>query len=180
MLLWAASHQLDAIRIISLFLLNLFSSVQFSPFSYVRLCAMPWTAACQASLSITDSWILLNLMSIDLVIPSNHLILSSPSLPAFNVSYIRVFSNESVLPISSVQFSPTLCDPMNPSTPGLPVHYQLPEFTETHVHRVSDAIQPSHSLSSPSPPAPSPSQHQSLFQWFNSLHEVAKVLEFQL
>ena len=58
----------------------------------------------------------------------------------------------------------TLCDPMNHSTPGLPVHHQLPEFTQTHVHRVSDAIQPSHPLSSPSPPAPSLSQHQGLFQ----------------
>ena len=74
----------------------------------------------------------------------------------------------------------TLCDPMNCSTPGLPVHHQLPEFTQTHVHWVSDAIQPSHPLSSPSPPAPNPSQHQSLFQWVNSSHEVAKVLEFQL
>ena len=73
-----------------------------------------------------------------------------------------------------------LCDPANRSTPGLPVHHQLPEFTQTHVHRVGDAIQPSHPLSSPSPPAPNPSQHQSLFQWVNSLHEVAKVLEFQL
>ena len=69
---------------------------------------------------------------------------------------------------------------MNRSTPGLPVHHQLPEFTQTHVHRVSDAIQPSHPLSSPSPPAPSPSQHQSLFQWVNSSHEVTKVLELQL
>ena len=73
-------------------------------------------------------------------------------------------------PISSVHFSivaqscSTLCDPMNRSTPGLPVHHQLPEFTQTHVHRVSDAIQPSHPLSPPSPPAPNPSQHQSLFQ----------------
>ena len=74
----------------------------------------------------------------------------------------------------------TLCDPMNRSTPGLPVHHQLPEFTQTHGHRVGVAIQPSHPLSSPSPPAPNPSQHQSLFQWVNSLHEVAKVLEFQL
>ena len=85
---------------------------------------------------------------------------------------------------SSVQFSRSVvcdsCDPMNPSTPGLPVHHQLPEFTQTHVHRGSDAIQPSHPLSSPSPPAPNPSQHQSLFRWVNSLHEVAKVLEFQL
>ena len=67
-----------------------------------------------------------------------------------------------------------LCNPMNHSTPGLPVHHQLPEFTETHVHRVSDAIQPSHPLSSPSPPAPNPSQHQSPFQWVNSSHEVAR------
>jgi len=67
--------------------------------------------------------------------------------------------------VSSVaQSCPTLCDPMNRSTPGLPVHHQLPEFTQTHVHRVSDAIQPSRPLSSPSPPAPNPSQHQSLFQ----------------
>ena len=71
---------------------------------------------------------------------------------------------------SSIQFSsvaqscPTLCGPMNLSTPGLPVHHQLPEITQTHVHRVSDAIQPSHPLSSPSPPAPNASQHQSLFQ----------------
>ena len=69
---------------------------------------------------------------------------------------------------------------MNRSTPGLPVHHQLPEFTQTHVHRVGDAIQPSHPLSSPSPPAPNPSQHQGLFQWVNSSHELVKVLEFQL
>ena len=86
----------------------------------------------------------------------------------------------------SVQFSsvaqscPILCDPMNRSTPGLPVHHQLLEFTETQVHWVSDAIQPSHPLSSPSPPAPKPSQHHSLLQWFNYSHEMAKVLEFQL
>ena len=72
--------------------------------------------------------------------------------------------------VSSVQFSsvaqscPTLCNPMNHSTPGLPVHHHLPEFTQTHVHRVRDAIQPSHPGSSPSPPAPNLSQHQSLFQ----------------
>ena len=88
---------------------------------------------------------------------------------------------EKVSQFSSVaQSCLTLCDPTNRSTPGLPVHYQLPEFTQTHVHRVSDAIQPSHLLSSPSPPASNPSQHQSLFQWVNSSHEVAKVLEFQL
>ena len=86
----------------------------------------------------------------------------------------------------SVQFSSvaqscrTLCDPMNCSTPGLPVHHQLPEFTQTHVHWVSDTIQPSHPLSSPSPPALNLSEHQGLFKWVGSLHQVAKVLEFQL
>ena len=78
---------------------------------------------------------------------------------------------------SIAQSCPTLCNPMNRSTPGLPVHHQLPEFTRTHVHRVSDAIQPSHPLSSPSPPAPNASQHQSLFQWVNSSPEVAKVAQ---
>ena len=88
--------------------------------------------------------------------------------------------------LPSVQFSsvaqlcPTLCDPMNRSMPGLPVYHQLPEFTQTHVHQVGDAIQPSHPLLSSSPPAPNSSEHQSLFQWINSSHEVAKVLEFQL
>ena len=81
---------------------------------------------------------------------------------------------------SVTQSCPTLCDPINCSMPGLPVHHQLPEFTQTHIHWVGDAIQPSHPLSFPSPPAPNPSQHQSLFQWVNSSHEVAKVLEFQL
>ena len=83
--------------------------------------------------------------------------------------------------LSSVQFSPvtqsrpTLCDPMNHSTPGLPVHYQFPESTQIHVHWVSDAIQPSHSLLSPSPPAFNLSQNQGLFQWVSSSHQVAKV-----
>ena len=78
----------------------------------------------------------------------------------------------------SVQFSsvtqscPTPCDTMNRSTPGLPVHHELPEFTQTFIHQVGDAIQPSHPLSSPSSPAPNPSQQQSLFQWVNSSHEV--------
>ena len=78
------------------------------------------------------------------------------------------------------QLCPTLCNPMNCSMPGLPVHHQLPEFTQIHVHRVSDAIQPSYPLSSPFPPTPNPSQHQSLFQWVNPSYKVAKVLEFQL
>ena len=74
----------------------------------------------------------------------------------------------------------TLCDPMSCSMLGLPVHHQLPEPTKTHVHWVGDAIQLSHSLSSPSPPVLNLSQHQGLFKWVNSSHQVAKVLEFQL
>ena len=99
---------------------------------------------------------------------------------------LRVLEKSKIFLLFLYQFSsvtqscPTLCDPMNHSMPSLPVHHQLPEFTQTHVHRVCDAIQPSHPLSSPSPPAPNSSQHQSLFQWVNSSHEVAKVLEFQL
>ena len=76
-----------------------------------------------------------------------------------------IYTMEHSVQFSSVtQMCPTLCDPMNRSTPGLPVHHHLPEFTQTHVHRVNDAIQPSHPRSSPSPPAPNLSQHQSLFQ----------------
>ena len=87
---------------------------------------------------------------------------------------------------SSVQFSsvaqscPALCNPIDCSAPGLSVHHQVPEFTQTHVHRVGDAIQPSHLLSTPSPPAVNLSQHQGLFIWVSSSHHVAKVLELQL
>ena len=81
---------------------------------------------------------------------------------------------------SSAQSCPTFCYPMDCSMPGLPVHYQLPKFTQTHAHWVSDVIQPSHPLSSPSPPAFNLSQHQGLFKWVSSSHQVAKVLEFHL
>ena len=83
--------------------------------------------------------------------------------------------------VSSVaQSCPTLCGPISRSTPGLPVHHQLPESTQTHVHQVGDAIRPCYPLSSPSPPALNLSQHQGLFKWVSSSHQVAKVLEFQL
>ena len=83
--------------------------------------------------------------------------------------------------LSSVaQSCPTLFDPMNRSTPGLPVHHQLLEFTQTHVHCVGDAIQPSHPLSFPSPPALNLSQHQGLCKWVSFSHQVTKVLQFQL
>ena len=81
---------------------------------------------------------------------------------------------------SLTQLCPTLCDPMDCSTPGFFVHHQLLQPAQTHVPRVSDAIQPSHPLLSPSPLAFNPSQHQGLFQWVSSSHQVAKVLEFQL
>ena len=114
--------------------------------------------------------------------------LSPPHIHQKNIWTLRKFhkTTSECWQRTSVQFSsvsqlcPTLCDPMNRSTPGLPVHHQLPEFTQTHVHQVGDAIQLSHPLSSSSPPASNPSQNQGLFQWANPLHEVAKVLEFQL
>ena len=115
-------------------------------------------------------------------------VLKSPTItlflsisPFLSVSVCLMYWGVPILG-TSVQFSSvvksclTLCNPMNRSTPGLPVHHQLQEFTQTHVHWVGDIIQPSHPLSSPSPPAPNPSQHQSIFQWVNSSHEVAKVL----
>ena len=90
-------------------------------------------------------------------------------------------SSQQEIQFSSVaQSCLTLRDPINHSTPGLPVYYQLPDSTQTHVHWVSDAIQPSHPLSSPSPPALNLSQHQGLFKWISSSHQVANVLEFQL
>ena len=116
-------------------------------------------------------------------------LLPSSSLPGFvSLSFCQWFTNILQWMLisfftfysSSVQFSSvaqscsTLCDPMECSTPGLPVHHQLPESTQTHVHWVGDAIQPSHPLSSPSPPALNLSQHQGLFQWISSSHQVVQ------
>ena len=151
----------------------------------LQLFVTPWTVAHQAPLFSTVSQSCLKFMSTELVMLSNHLILchpllifpkSFPSSRSFPMSWLLVSDGQgigvsasvSVLPVnqfsSVTQSSLTLCDPMNCSTPGLPVHHQLLEFTQTHVHRVSDVIQPSHLLSSPSPPAPNPSQHQGLFK----------------
>ena len=104
---------------------------------------------------------------------SRHCIISRGST---NICWMREWVQFS----SVAQSCPTLCDPMNYSTPDLPVHYQLPESTQTHVHWVGNAIQPSHPLSSPSPPTLNLSQHQGLFKWVSSSNQVAKVLEFQL
>ena len=99
----------------------------------------------------------------------------------FQIPFMLVSVYVVLLQFSSVaQSCLTLCDPMNCSTPGLPVHHQLPEFTQTRVHWVSGAIQPSHPLSSPSPPAFNLFQHQGLFKWVSSLHQVVKIFEFQL
>ena len=110
----------------------------------------------------------------------------SPGQGCLIECYHRVRVNDDHVIIISVQFSsvaqsyPTLYDPMDCSTPGLPVHHHLPELAQTHVHYACDTIQPSHPLSSPSPPAFNISQHQDLFQWVRSSHQVTKVLEFQL
>ena len=102
-----------------------------------------------------------------------------PTASSYITLYPYLWNNLDRFIFSSVQFSSVqslshvwLCDPMNHRTPGLPVHHRLLEFTQTHIHQVGDAIQPSHPLLSPSPPAPNPSQHQSLFQWVNSSHEL--------
>ena len=129
----------------------------------------------------------------DVIQPSHSLVIPFPScLQSFSASrsfqwlsfthiYILFLNILFHYGFSSVtQSCPTLCNPMDCSPPGLPVHRQLPEFTQTHVHWVSDAIQPSHPLSSPSPPALNLSQHQGLFKWVSSSHQVAKLLELQL
>ena len=121
---------------------------------------------------LSSSNILFLLMSVLAVA----LLLSSPfSSHLYTVSWDRSVQFSSV-----AQSCQTLCGPMNRSTPGLPVHRQLPEFSQTHLHWVGDTIQPSHPLSSPSPPALNLSQHQGLFKWVSSLRRVAKVLAFQL
>ena len=175
--------------------------------SRVRLFATPWTVAHQAPLSmefsrqeywsglpfsssgdLSDSGFELPCLT-SLSLGSLPLVpqLGSPSLPnwlltCWNFPQIELQASRlwKFFQFSWVtQSCPTLFDPMNRSTPGLPVHHQLLEFTQTHVHWVGDAIQPSYPLLSPSLPAFNVSQHQGLFQWVSSLHEVAKVLEFQ-
>ena len=130
--------------------------------------------------SIYDLWAI-NYLYHKVIQPYIHIYILFSLYSVWSLWFIQDIEYYHSVQFSSVaQSCPTLCDPLNRSTPGLPVHHQLLEFTQTRVHRVGDAIQPSHPLSSPSPTAPNPSQHQSLFQWVNSSHEVAKVLEFQL
>ena len=134
------------------------------------------------------SWLKLS-QSLRLTININLVTLTDDLLCAKPKYCICIYSfnpENNTVGFSSVQFGSvtqsclTLCNPMDCSTPGFPVHHQLPEPTQTHVQWVGDAIQPSHPLLSPSPPTFNLSQHQGLFKWVSSSHQVAKVLEFQL
>ena len=181
-------------HILLLCLLKLYAEccAVLSCFSHVWLFETPWTVAHQASLSTGVlqarilEWVAMP-FSRGSSQPRDWTQVSHVGSGFFTVWVTRETQDYwvgslSLYPeFSSVtQSCPTLCDPINCSTPGLPVHHQLLEFTQTHVLRVDDAIQPSDSLPSPSLPAPNPSQHQRIFQRVNSSHEVAKVLEFQL
>ena len=155
--------------------------------SFVSDSATSWTAACQASLSFMISWSLLKLMSIESVMPSNHLVLCCPLccllLPSIFPN-IRVFSNESpfLIQFSSVQSLSPIWLFATPWTTAWQASLSITNSWSllTHVHWVSDAIQPPDPLFSPFPPTLSLSQHQGLFKWISSSHQVAKVLEFQL
>ena len=174
-------------------------SGQWSEHGVVNMVTLTWSVLDQSNRTLcsdsyeADGWLCTT--SCDGVVSLNDVLFQFGPLSLQNLdivlflcpwfSIILLFCNVNTT-YASVQFSsvsqscPTLCDPMNCSTPGCLVHHQILEFTQTHVHRVSDAIQPSHPLLSPFPPSPNPSQHQSLFQWVNSSHKVAKVLEVQL
>ena len=129
----------------------------------------PWTKCTQMRVEVfwksfimdTDFWISYNIYM------------------SWNIILFSIFLNHLKMFSSVTQVCPTLCNPMGCSTPGFPVYQQLPELTQTHVHRVGDAIQPSHPLSSPSPPIFNLAHHQGLFKWVSSLHQVAKILELQ-
>ena len=195
-------HILQVLISFACFLIKSYNlSVSVQSLSRIQFCVTPWTAACQASLSITNSWSLIKLTSIELVIPSNHLILCCPLfLPYFRLFFVTTTISYTHLEVIHSIFIPLLifmefiaysvqfsCSVMSDSLWPLesqhtrpPCPSPTPEFTQIHVHWVGDAIEPSHPLSSASPPDLNLSQHQSLFQWVSSLHQVAKVLEFQL
>ena len=136
-----------------------------SCFSHIQLFAALWTVACQIRHEILQARILEVVAmpsSRGSSQPGIEPGLMSPALAGGSLSLAPPGKPLIYIQFSSVtQLCPTLCDPMNRSTPGLPVHHHLPEFTQTHIHRIGDAIQPSHPLLFPFPPAPNPSQHQS-------------------
>ena len=160
--------------------------------SHVELFATPWTVAHQTPLSMKFSrqeyWSRLPFPTPgDLPNPGiEPASLWVSCIGSWFLYHCTTWEVKFFSQIQHIQFSlvaqscPTLCNPRNRSTPDLPVYHQLPESTQTHVHWTSDAIQPSHPLSSPSPPALNLSQHQGLFKWVSSSHQVAKVLELQL
>ena len=134
--------------------------------------------------SLKERWLLFYLSSINsgvwnLKHNTIHIISPQSEMLGHNVTHLMSHITVALL-LSSNSMWPTLCDPMDCSTPGFPVLHHLLEFSQTHVHWVSDAIQPSDPLPSPSPPAFNLSQHQGLFQWVSSSHQVAKVLQFHL
>ena len=149
------------------------AQINISPPSWLKipLSSLPPVLGCEQCWS-TEKKPLPSFLSLPIPVtpPSKRAVVVAYQLcvlgPHLNLPPSALLKNGSPIK-TSVQFSsvaqscPTLCDPMNQSTPGLPVHHQLPEFTQTHIHRVSDAIHPSHRLSSPSRPAPNPSQHES-------------------
>ena len=104
----------------------------------------------------------------------------STSMQFINIPHLKWMDQNTCSFVVQLLSCVWLCNPIDLSTPGFPVHHQLPEFMQTHIHQIGDAIQPSHPLSSPSPPAFNLSQHQGLLQWVSSSYQVAKVLEFQL
>ena len=135
-----------------------------------------WTELSEGVWTIHRAEVGLLLENTSLVWDSN----KGESFLQYKTSQCTVLNCQCISGGEVTQSCPTLCDPMDCSMPGFPVHHQLPELTQTQVHRIDDAIQPSHPLSSPSLPAFSLSQHQGLFKWVSSLHQVAKVLQFQL
>ena len=145
----------------------MFCVVQFYGFSQMHACKLDYSIS-SLILCLTEQSHCPSVLPVYAFLPHPRLL---PTTDLFMVSI--QFS-------SATQSYPTLCNPMDCSTPGFSVHHQLPGFTQTHVHWVSDAIQPSHPLSSPSPPAFNLPQHQGLFQGVSSSHQVAKVFELQL
>ena len=145
-----------------------------------------WPSQTITSISLAKYWLchwLLEIIFWLQTVTVRHSCFRKTSTDIWSISPVVTCETSSLRCVSVVQFSPsvclTLCDPMVYSTPGFPVHHHLPKLAQTHVHRVGDAIQPSHPMSSPSP-AFNLSQHQGLVQWVHSSHQVAKVLEFQL
>ena len=137
------------------------NTVQKHQFFFIVQLSLPYMTTGK-TIALTRQTFVCEVTSLLLNILCRLVITLLPRSKRLLISWLKSPSSNQIRSVA--QSCPTLCDPMNRSTPGLPVHHQLPEFTQTHVHRVSDAIQPSHPLSSPSPPAPNPSQHQSLFQ----------------